>query len=436
MKKAVSYAIGTVVLVGAGYAGASWYAGNQITEALDNSANALKEYPMIKISNRTMEKGLIQSVENVTYQVGCGAKPDFSVTLKNTIHHQAFNTNMETAIQYDDKTRAEYKAIFKDQEPLSIRTTFGVGGKFNTQLSSPKFVFEKDGGRMESQGLNLNIESDKTASFANLLFDMGGVTFSAPNKLALTVGKISYQGNVTLSSNGTYVGTTKGEMASLSLNDFSTGKIGFSTSETAEGTFQNAHMKTNIDNIVFKAKPLGTLTSNMQMNRIDAKAIADLNALQILNAKRMLQCNFAPDEVSLAKIQSAISALLEKDPELKFTVDMASDLGASQLTASFNSKGLTAKDLTTDVQNFNVWKSKIQASIAFQTPLAFVENLLTLVTLETDSADKDTALSQLHQQLDDASKLGFIVQDGKTIKFDAALTQGAATLNGKPFNKF
>lgn len=103
MKKAVSYAIGALVLVSAGYAGASWYTSEQITDALDSSANALKEYPMIKISNRTMEKGLIKSVEDVTYQIGCGAEPDFSVTLKNTVHHQPFNTSMETAIQYDEK---------------------------------------------------------------------------------------------------------------------------------------------------------------------------------------------------------------------------------------------------------------------------------------------------------------------------------------------
>jgi hypothetical protein len=102
-------------------------------------------------------------------------------------------------------------------------------------------------------------------------------------------------------------------------------------------------------------------------------------------------------------------------------------VGATQLSTSLNSKGLAAKDL----QNFNDWKNKIQASIAFQTPLAFVEKLF---TLETEAANKEAELSQLHQRIKEAATLGFIVQDGKTLKLDAALKQGTTTLNGKPFN--
>lgn len=432
MKKAVSYAVGALVLVGAGYAGASWYTSKQITDALDNSANALKEYPMIKISNRTMEKGLIQSVEDVTYQIGCGAEPDFSVTLKNTIHHQPFNASMETTIQYDEKTRAKLKTIFKDQAPLSIHTTFGMGGKFNTHISSPKFVFAEDGTRVESQGLNLNVESDKSFNFVNTLFDMGGLTASNSNNMALTVGKISYQGKQTLSSNGTYAGTDSGEIASVNFVDtndkplrFSTGKIGTSSSATAEGAFQNIAFKTQIDGIAFNAQPIGKLTSNTTLAHLDAKALTDLNALQIQSVKQMLQCKAAPDDAQ-ARL-AALSALLEKDPEFKFTLDVTSDVGATQLSTSLNSKGLAAKDL----QNVNDWKNKIQASIAFQTPLAFVEKLF---TLETEAANKEAELSQLHQRIKEAATLGFIVQDGKTLKLDAALTQGATTLNGKPFN--
>lgn len=317
---------------------------------------------------------------------------------------------------------------------MNIRTTFGMGGKFNTHISSPKFVFTKDGTRVESQGLNLNVESDKSFSFVNTLFDIGGLTASNPNNMALTVGKISYRGKSTLSSNGTYVGTDSGEIASVNFVDtlvtdkplrFSTGKIGVSSSATAEGAFQNITFKTQIDVIAFNAQPIGKLTSNTTLAHLDAKALSDLNTLQIQSVKQMLQCKAAPDgkQARLA----ALSALLEKDPEFKFTLDVASDVGATQLTTSLNSKGLTAKDL----QNFNDWdwKNKIQASIAFQTPLTFVEKLF---TLKTEAANKEAELSLLNQIVKEAINSGFIVQDGKTLKFDATLKQGAITLNGKP----
>ena len=339
---------------------------------------------------------------------------------------------METAIQFDEKTRAELKTIFQNQEPLNIYTQFDMGDKFNTQISSPKFMFAEDGARIESQGFSLSVESDKALSFINANFDMGGFLASTPNNKALTLGKIHYQGKKTLTNAGAYIGSENGDISSILLtggNDkalsLSTGKIDFSSSTTTEGTSQNIDFKIKINDITLNTSKIGSLSSLTQLKHLDTKALADLNTLQMESLKQMLQCKAMPDQTQTSL--TTLSALLEKDPEFNFTLDTSSDVGASQLAVAINSKGLSIKDLKND----NDWKNKIQASVTLQVPMAFVEKLF---TLGTEAANKENELGRLHQRLNEAANLGLLVQDGKTIKFDATLKQGATTLNGKPFN--
>jgi uncharacterized protein YdgA (DUF945 family) len=440
MNKKIVYAVGAVALLGAGYAGASWYAGNQIAAALDANASALSQFPIIKVVKRDLQTSVFSSVENVTYQIGCETGLDESnplhgnlgtLTLKNTISHQPFNLTINTAIQYDEKTRAELAKIFKDKEPLSIRTQLGLNGQFHTEMTSPAFILDTEEGRFESKGLSADVKSDRDLSFVDSHIKYAGLSLVKGDE-ELAVGEVVYQSNAKKAAEGLYAGKNQMTIAALSLRgnhadkpfDMNVGKSDFSSDTQIDGGFMRSGFKGQVNDMVLNTQKIGSLNLDAALEHLDAKAIQAIN--QAFGMQGMLQCKNDP-AAQMKVLQAQAQALLEKDPKYSQKVSLKTPEGESVFALQLQGKGVTKADLASP----DLLRNKLDASLSVQVPQALIERLIADVA-QADALE--STLANFQNSLSMGVEQGFVVSDGKLIKAHFTAQQGKTVLNGKPFD--
>mgnify|MGYP001564322524 CR=1 FL=1 len=436
----VVLAIGTVAVLGGGYVGASWYAGQQVESSLAAGASELSKYPIIKTVSRDFQKGLFSSVENVTYQIGCESGLEAgnplqgkvgTITLKNSISHQPFNLAIQTQIQYDDKIKAELAKIFKDKEPLSIQTKLGLTGSLQTELTTPSFIVDDAEGRMEWKGLSANIKSDRELSFLDSHFKMGGFDLVLKAKgEQISIGEIDYQSNRKKVADGLYAGNDQLTIAAMSFNgkdsakSFNLGKSDFSGETQIDAGFMRSAFKGSIADVALNKKKIGDLNLDYALEHIDTKAIKAINDAVWVNG--ILQCKSDPalqTKVMLEQIQ----AIVEKDPKFTQKLALKTAEGETNLSLQLLGKGLTKADLASP----DLLMAKLDAALALQVPNAFVERIIR----EMDTPENAEAkLTMFQAGLGASVQQGYVESDGKMIKSNFTLQNGKTTLNGKPFD--
>ncbi|MBM5572426.1 DUF945 family protein [Deefgea chitinilytica] len=443
MNKIVLLALGSVVVLGGGYAGASWYAGNQISTALDNNAAALSQYPAIKVVKRDLQKSLFGAVENVTYQIGCETGVDAAhplngklgtLTLQNTISHHPFNMTIDTAIQFDEKTKAELAKIFKDKQPLSIHTKLDFSGGFRTEFAVPAFMVEESGTTVTVQALNATVQSDRQFSFFDTTLKQGGLeVVTKAQKSKFATGALDYESKLKKSSEGLYVGKDQVKLASLVLADstqekpvdFRLGLSQVSGESAIEGGLMRGVVKGQMDDVQVNQQKVGTLTLEAGLERLDAGAMKAFN--EAFGVQAMLQCKGSNPAEQMKILEAQAEALLAKDPKYSQKMSLKTGEGESVLAFHLQTKGLTKNDFA----NPDTLTKKLDAAVSMQVPKSLVERLIK----DLSPADAvENTLASFQEGLGMGVQQGFVVTDGKLIKANFIAQQGNITLNGKPFD--
>lgn len=431
-------AVSLAALVGAAYAGATWYAGNALDAKINGLQDKLKAYPIVTVAKRDFKKGFFTSVENVTYQIGCST-PDsagspfgnkaVSITLVNTISHQPFSLGIKTRIVYDDSTKAELAKAFKEKEPLQITTRISLTGISTTRISSPAFVLKDNQTTVEWSGLESAFEYDKQFKHVTADVNMPGFSFLGANSEKFKLGAISYKGESTLAPEDIYIGNTSMKINGLQFygpaqakpTAFEMGNFTLGSVAKIDAGLVSMEGKGGIDKLTFNGKDIGKLDVNIGLSRLDAKTMAAFNDFSAKNG--MLQCQFDPSG-QMETLKQLLVQLLAKDPVFKESIKLTSKEGETSLTLNLGSKGMTDKDFADPA----LLTAKLDTLLAVQIPGAFVERM---IRENNDPQSQEMFLGVFRNAVAQAQEKGQIENDGKLIKSKLIVKDGKFELNGK-----
>ncbi|MEJ2792995.1 YdgA family protein [Iodobacter sp. LRB] len=431
-------ALALAVLAGAGFAGATWYAGSTLDHKVSEAGDALKDYKIVKVVKRDFKKGFWTSTEEVTYQLGCEDGGEASplhgatgqITLINTIEHNPFGLAINTKVVYSDKTREELAKVFKGKEPLEINTKVSLSGDLQTRISSPAFTVDDEKGNVNWKGFNSLIKYDKHASYIDFDFAVNGAEGKESNNATqFKLGAISYKGNYKNAADGVYAGaeslTVEGFDVSSKKQEkdiqVSMGQLLLNSESKLNNGLLDFSGKGTADKIKFNSKEIGKFEMNLSVSQIDPKAIKGINELSW--KKGILQCNF--DGKSQAKaMQALLMDILKKNPSMKQNIKLHTPEGESMIALDLSSKDIKQEDLENPGQLIN----KVNAMLALQLPNAFAERMIR-ESAEEEAIEPTLEMFQSSVQL--GVEDGKLESDGKLLKTKIQLKDGKIVLNGK-----
>lgn len=438
MNKVVIVAGVLAVAVG-GFAGATWYAGQQLDQKISQSGELLKDFPIAKVLKRDMRSGFWTSTEEVTYQLGCGelaaADPfggkTYTVTLRNVIRHNPLDMGVETNVVFDEATRGSLSKVFKDQEPLRISTKISMAGGLETKLTSPAFTYAEGDESLEWKGIEAVYKYDRALSFINGDLKLPGakIKIAGHSATQIELGSINYLVNQKRSAEGLYLGKDTLQLERVSLSEqakgqpvnVAMGKTVISGESSLNDGMMRIVVKGDAEKLQFNKNDIGSFSFDYDFDRLDAKAIREINKINLHNG--ILQCKADP-MANMAAMQKQLLEILKKDPRFKNNMKLKTAEGESLLALDIATKGVNEQDLHMP-QNL---LGKLEGSLSMQLPGALVERVIR----ETKGAEAESALVAYQTSLAQGVAQGFLLNDGKQISSKLVIKNGQLDLNGKP----
>ena len=148
MNKAAAAGV-VVVLVGAGYVGASAWSGRQIEARYrEQLAQVPAKMPLVRILEQKYERGLFTSTSTATLGFGCPPAPGKAVpamTITSAIHHGPIAGATPALAVIDSQVRIvggdadaqQITAALGTAAPLTVRTVASFSGSVRSTLASP-----------------------------------------------------------------------------------------------------------------------------------------------------------------------------------------------------------------------------------------------------------------------------------------------------------
>lgn len=435
----IAIAAGVLAVTVGGFAGATWYTGQQLDKKISQSGELLKDFPIAKVVKRDMRAGFWTSTEEVTYQLGCAGVTSedpfdgksFTLTLRNVIRHNPLDMGVDTSVVFDAETRAELSKVFKEQEPLRISTKISMGGELETRLTSPAFTYTEGEKSLDWKGVEAVYKYDRDLSFVNGDLKLPGAKIKTAGDAATQVelGAISYQVNQKRSAEGLYLGKGSLQLAGFTLSekakgqpvDVAMGKAVISGESSLKDGMLRVLIKGDADKMQFNKNEVGSFAFDYDFDRLDAKAVGEINKLSLHNG--ILQCKANPME-NMVAMKKQLLEILKKDPKFKHNMKLKTAEGESSLALDIATKGATEQDLRMP-QNM---LGKLDGSLSVQLPGALVERVIR----ESKGAEADMALAAYQNSLAQGVAQGFVLHDGKLISSKLIIKNGQLELNGKP----
>ncbi|SMC28050.1 Uncharacterized conserved protein YdgA, DUF945 family [Andreprevotia lacus DSM 23236] len=441
MSKVIGAIAAVVVLGAGGFAGATWYTGQQVDGKLDSVAAQLKGYELIKVSKRDFQKGFWTSTETVTYRFGCDAAAaegkflpaGAEITVRNVVRHNPFAAGIDTEFVYSAEAKAELDKVFKGKAPLSIHTTIPLSGDITTSFSSPEATYTEAGkGDFTWKGINGSVQYDRDLNKVKSKVTFAGFEIKDKDKGAMQFAAVDLESDQTRAAEGVYLGKQTMTWAGVNAKftdsngeplDFSLGKSVLTSSSQLKDGLIEAGVNVAANDLVVKGKPVGALTVDYGFNRIDPAALKSYNDLTLKEG--LLQCKF-DHQADEAKLKSLVIALLKHDPAIKLAFKLKTPAGEGSYQIDLAGKGIQEADLA--VPNPMALLPKLDAAVVVNLPRAVVEKLIDdFVPAEEAEMQKATFAAGLEQGV----ARGLIEPDEKVIKAKLALKGGKFEINGK-----
>ena len=449
MNKVVPAAV--VVLLGAGYLGATAWTGKQTeTRYREQIAQAQARLPFASISEQKYDKHFFTSTSTTTLQFGCpnaAGKALPTATVTSTIRHgpiagaalaaAVIDTEVRIAGGNDDAQRLI--AAFGPGAPLTAHTVVGFGGSTTSTVTSPAARVALGGGaELDWQGLSGEVASAGTGAVTYRM-KSPGLTISDPaHQASMHLGAASLQGEGRAIAPGGMltVGTAQGSLDSLTMAG-GTGPAQFKaafnglafTSATAlDGELVGGTSSFNGSGAVGDVK-LDKIEMKMSLKRLHA---ASYQRVMETFTKELYRCDTptkTPDMSALqAKIQGDLMTLLRHSPEMSIDrIAVESGGRTGELSYGFGVEGVT--DAEASLPMPALLMAHARAHAATRLPVAWLRQLSQSSAAKLQGSVPDP--STLDVMLDNFQAQGYVVRDGDYVKSELSFAKGALTVNGK-----
>jgi len=205
-KKAVLGALAAAIALA--YGGSTWWAGTKIKSVFDTALDELpKQTALVRVVDRSYEKGFFGAVSTVTIEIGCAAQTATQVpaikpaegdeeedgesaapfkpvrlTFRDTIRHGPLAggtlaaATIDSELVLDVKSQAKAEQLFGKAKPLTAYTKVGFDGGYTSDLTvAPAKVTDEGKAQFTWQGAQARIEVNGARTQAHYDLTMPGL---------------------------------------------------------------------------------------------------------------------------------------------------------------------------------------------------------------------------------------------------------------------
>ncbi len=440
MKPAHLALTATAVLL-ATFSGASAYTAWRSHQQLDKLNQAMVQYPLLKVISRSKTYSLWQSEETVSYQLGCdneinselfgGTRP--GITVRNTVSHNPFSPGVRTDIIWPANWAEPIKQLFGDAQPLSIHTRAGWLGQMETRISSPGFRVEKNGNMLHWKGLEATFQYD--LALQNLQHELvlrGSDASDAQGRFKLSTQDLQHKGQYQRSSSGLLLGQETLRFGGVQLaasqgdtpHSFSAGVLETSMQSSEQGGMVALSGKGSWVGLHYNSKPLGDLSGQASLSRLDAKALADYNKQALTQG--VLQCHFDSQLANPAN-RALLARILSHSPAFAQAIALANPEGNSTLNIKASLSAPSEGELAGN-------DAALAKKLALQTLISWPQILPERwINDFAPEAQRDALVQSYRSMVSQMLAAGSLQQAGALLQTRFELANGKLLQNGKPY---
>jgi len=453
MNKAAAAGVG-VVLLAAGYVGATAWSGQQIEASYREQLDRVPvKMPLVRILEQKYDKGLFASTSTATLGFGCPAeagKPLPVVTITSTIRHGPIAgaalalavVDSQVRIAGGDADVQQLIAALGTDAPLTVHTVASFAGPVRSTLTSPavKVPLGK-GAELDWRGLSGDVESSRDGLSVSYRVKSGGLTLTEPaSHTTVRMGALAFKGDgrAVTPVGALMAGQLQGTLEAIEI---SAGAVGAQTLMAMNGlafsssTAIDGELLGGTSSIVAKGAfgdvKLDKVEMKMSMKRLHAPTYQHLMAT---TTQEIYRCGAADKAASLMalheKMQGDLTALLRHAPEMsidRFAVESGGMTG--ELSYTVGTEGVTDADAGQPLPAMLMTRAYLRG--AFRVPVAWLRKLSQATAAKLPGRAPDP--STVDVMLDQAQAQGYVVRDGDYVKGEASYAKGALSVNGKPF---
>ena len=454
MNKAAAGAIGVVVLLGAGYLGATAWAGQQTEIRFrEQLAQMQARLPFVKVSEQRYDKGFFASTGTTTLQFGCPAeagKPLPSATVTSTIRHGPIAGGtlaaavVESQLRFSggDADAQQLAAAFGASGPLTVRTVVAFdGGSRSTLASAAARLPLGKGVEIAWQGLSGDVDASRDGRAVSYRLKSPGLTLTDPAQQAsVRIGALAFQGDGrALSASGAFLlGKVQGTLDAFEIAGgppaapvrvvFS--GLAFDSETTLDGELLGGTSSFAGAGAIGDVR-LDKVEMKMTMKRLHAPTYQRLMDTLTREAYR---CDGVNPTAALAglqqKMQSDVAALLRHGPEVSLDRLAVQSGGlAGELSYAVGMEPTSEAQAAQPLPALLLAHGHARASVRL--PVAWVQKLTQAGAARLQGSGAPGPASA-DAMLELAQAQGYVVREGDLLKSEASFAKGALTVNGKP----
>ncbi len=477
MKKVVLGAAAITAIAAGGIGFASWSGGQVTTEMQSQTAKLIQQFPVLKLIDQKVTKGLMRSTHELTLEIGCdnneaadaeNQAKKVQITWRDHIRHGPIpgGTSMglasiDSELVLPPEVASKVAEVFGNAAPLKIHTVLGFGGGYVTEITSPALKYDnKDQGQFDWQGLTLVLKGSVKGGLAaggSYTFDMPGFTFvnvddngsGLAHIKRVQLGKVSMQGQVQPTADpALWMQPQKSEgaiaafaidvqprmgqpMVNMALSDLKFS----SNSQIDKGLLSSSGQtggKLNVNGFAVDKFDMQASMKNVHAQtyqQIIHRTLSKLSSCQKpLNTPEQAKAD-------LDETQKDTLSLLSHDPEYsldKLTVEIGGK--TAELSYKLGTRGIAAADGTAEINQL-LMKGYLASTAKIQT--AWIEKVVqNVLAIQSEGKSTPEQLTQvmtgLNAAIDNMVAKGVLIRDADTLKTTFNAEAGQFTLNDKP----
>ena len=480
-KKAVLGALAAAIALA--YGGSTWWAGTKIKSSYDTALDELpKQTALVRVVNRSYERGFFGAVSTVTLEIGCAAdaaaqvpavKPaegddedddaatplkPVRLTFRDTIRHGPLAGGMLAAATIDSelvldvKGQAKAEQLFGKAKPLTAHTKVAFDGGYTSDLTvAPAKVTDEGKAQFAWQGAQARIEVNGGRTQAHYDLTMPGLDVSDVRTGAtMKMGKLT--GKADMDSSAGWIlatGKTEGRLESF---EFAAPK-GLSTAEGAEGKALPTVLLQNIDMLADASIKDGLYASTGTIKGAGKIGETKIDKFEMSSGGRRIHaagykkladawlkssaingCGKGGAKASQAAMKTLadqlapdLKAMAKYNPEFgldKMVVEIGGKRG--EISYSAGMVGVTDEDLQGPGMALLMKRGVLKANARL--PMQWLEQIAA-TGAESGQTPPPEMVAGLVEQ---GEGMGFVKRDGTDITSQVEYSEGSLKVNGKP----
>lgn len=435
MNKTGAVAGVVLVVVGAAWAGSTWYSSQHMESYYRENVQKFNASTLspVTIKLTSFKSGFLQSRANWEVSLTLDpCQPDNSMVLTgyDEIHNGFIPSlgwaSIDTHVIWPDSVEAQIREVFKGQQPLTLHSRVNLLGSVNTRISSPAAQWQGKTIQLNWQGMQGSL---KVAANHKVKFDLKApkllVKNLASNSGSLALDGLRYEGEQKAGESMLPLGRTAFSLDSLQANlaqqQWGLRDVSFSNNSQVNKGVLSAEARYNIKKILLGQHDIGNFKANLMLGHIPAQA-----AQQSYVAFNRLQRQCNPSATDFLK---ALEPILQHGFQVNLSqADLNLFQGKAQANALIVMQPITAAAQQSPQHILHNVLANGKLQVSDQLLSGFFEQVSHLKGQPMSPAEAGQTVQMLMQGM---LQQGYFTKTATGYQTTFALSDGQPSMNGK-----